>query len=42
MRTAFEEVWTFAEQRQISMRKASYMLAVQRVAQAIQQRGLFP
>lgn len=42
MRTAFEEVWALAEQKQISMRKASYMLAVNRVAVAIQQRGLFP
>ena len=42
MESAFEEVWSFAEDRETSMRSAAYMLGVQRVANAIQHRGLFP
>jgi len=39
---AFEEVWTFAEEHDMDMRSSAYSLAVDRVAYAIQQRGLFP
>lgn len=39
---AFDEVWSLAEQRRVDMRSAAYLLAVQRVAGVIQQRGLFP
>ena len=42
MQRAFEEVWSLAERRQIDMRSAAYLLAVQRVAEAISQRGIFP
>ncbi len=42
MQRAFEEVWSLAERRQIDMRSAAYLLAVQRVAEAISQRGVFP
>ena len=42
MRRAFEEVWPLAEERQLDLRSAAYLLAVERVADAIQQRGLFP
>lgn len=42
MRRAFAEVWAQAEQHNIDLRAAAYLLAVQRVAEAIQQRGLFP
>lgn len=42
MRRAFAEVWSQAEQHDLDMRTAAYMLAVHRVANAIQQRGLFP
>ena len=42
MQRAFEEVWSLAEKRQIDLRSAAYLLAVQRVAQAINQRGIFP
>jgi glutamate dehydrogenase (NAD(P)+) len=42
MRRAFAEVWTRAEERGVDMRSAAYLLAVERVADAIQQRGLFP
>lgn len=40
MRRAFEEVWTGAEQHGLDLRSAAYLLAVKRVADAIQQRGL--
>jgi len=42
MRRAFEEVWSLAERGQIDLRSAAYLLAVRRVAQAINQRGVFP
>ncbi|MDE3090242.1 MAG: Glu/Leu/Phe/Val dehydrogenase [Chloroflexota bacterium] len=42
MRRALEEVWTQSEQRGLDLRSAAYVLAVERVADAIQQRGLFP
>ncbi len=42
LRRAFEEVWAFAGRHGYDMRAAAYVLAVNRVASAIQQRGLFP
>ncbi|HEU5090346.1 MAG TPA: Glu/Leu/Phe/Val dehydrogenase [Roseiflexaceae bacterium] len=39
---AFDEVYTLAEQRQISFRLAAYLLAVQRVADANIIRGIYP
>jgi glutamate dehydrogenase (NAD(P)+) len=42
MDTAFEEVLAIAEQEQTSMRTAAYLLAVQRVADATDVRGLYP
>lgn len=42
MHRAFEEVWAQAEQRGLDLRSAAFVLAVERVANAIQQRGLFP
>ncbi len=42
MSRAFDQVWAFADQRQLDLRSAAYLLAVQRVAGVIQQRGLFP
>ncbi len=42
VRKAFEETWALREQRQTSMRMASYGLAVMRVADALTTRGLYP
>jgi glutamate dehydrogenase (NAD(P)+) len=42
MGRSFEEVWEVAQQQQIDLRSAAYLLAVQRVASAIDQRGIFP
>ena len=42
MTNAFEEVWSLAGARKIDMRSAAYLLAVQRVAAAMKQRGMFP
>ncbi len=42
LRRAFEAVWAFAGRHGYDMRAAAYVLAVNRVASAIQQRGLFP
>ncbi len=39
---AFEEVWLVANERNIDMRSAAYLLALERITNAIQQRGLFP
>jgi glutamate dehydrogenase/leucine dehydrogenase len=38
----FSEVWASSEKQQIDMRTAAYSLAVQRIAEAIQHRGIFP
>jgi len=42
MQRAFEEVWSLSETEQIDLRSAAYMLAVRRVAEAIESRGIFP
>jgi glutamate dehydrogenase (NAD(P)+) len=42
MGRAFNEVWSLAGERNLDLRTAAYHLAVQRVAEAVQQRGLFP
>jgi glutamate dehydrogenase (NAD(P)+) len=39
---AFEETWHVHKARDVSMRMASYGLAVQRVAEATLTRGLYP
>jgi glutamate dehydrogenase (NAD(P)+) len=42
MANSFEEVWQVAQQQEIDLRSAAYLLAVRRVASAIDQRGIFP
>jgi len=42
MGRAFDEVWSLSETEQIDLRSAAYMLAVRRVAEAIDSRGIFP
>ena len=42
MRRAFDEVWSLAQARRLDLRSAAYLLGVERVADAIQMRGLFP
>ena len=42
MRFAFGEVWTIAQERNVSMRDAAHLLAIGRVVEAIQTRGVFP
>lgn len=39
---SFGQVWDLCQQRQVSLRLAAYMLAMERVAGAIQMRGIFP
>ncbi len=39
---SFEEVWSLAKKEKVTMRTASYMLAVNRVAIAVRERGIFP
>jgi len=41
IRQAFQEVWSISSDRNIDLRSAAYLLAVHRVAQAIEQRGIF-
>ena len=40
--TAFHSVWAKAETLDVSLRRAAFALAVERVAEAISARGLFP
>jgi glutamate dehydrogenase (NAD(P)+) len=42
MTKAFAEVWASSEKDRIDMRTAAYSLAVQRISEAIQHRGIFP
>ena len=42
MEKAFTEVWTRSEQLDCSLRRAAFALALERVADAIEARGLFP
>jgi glutamate dehydrogenase (NAD(P)+) len=39
---AFDQVWAMAEARKVSLRMAAYLLAVQRVADANNTRGVYP
>jgi glutamate dehydrogenase (NAD(P)+) len=39
---AFDQVWAMAEARKFDLRTAAYLLAVQRVADAIETRGVYP
>jgi glutamate dehydrogenase (NAD(P)+) len=42
MTDAFTGVWARADSLQVPLRRAAYVVAVERVAEAIQARGLFP
>ncbi|HHY47721.1 MAG TPA: Glu/Leu/Phe/Val dehydrogenase [Firmicutes bacterium] len=42
MTKAFDEVWHMSQERNVDLRTAAYILAVKRVASAIEQRGIFP
>jgi len=42
MQKAFDKVYRISEERKITMRKAAYILAVERVAEATRVRGLYP
>ena len=42
MTRSFKEVWDFADVRGVPMRQAAVMLAVNKVADAIRTRGVFP
>ena len=39
---AFEKVWKISEEKNISLRNAAYMIAIERVAKTHELRGLFP
>ena len=39
---SFKEVWDFSRKQGVSLRLGAYMLAVDRVAGAVQSRGIFP
>jgi glutamate dehydrogenase (NAD(P)+) len=42
MLDAFARVWAFSQTHKVSLRRAAYALAVQRVGEAMSVRGLFP
>ncbi|MHB1134983.1 MAG: Glu/Leu/Phe/Val family dehydrogenase, partial [Chloroflexota bacterium] len=42
MRRAFDAVWDLSRERGVNLREAAYLLAVERVVKAIEQRGIFP
>ncbi|KPJ49900.1 glutamate dehydrogenase [candidate division TA06 bacterium DG_26] len=39
---SFDEVWALSQERKVDMRMAAYMIAVERVANALKVRGIFP
>lgn len=42
MQKAFDNVYRISEERKVNMRKAAYILAIERVAEATRIRGLYP
>ena len=42
MKRAFESVWSVSREKNASLRKAAYMVALERVVKAKQLRGIFP
>lgn len=42
MKTAFDSVWKIHEEKQVTIRMAAYMLALDRVVKAKKARGIFP
>jgi len=42
MMRSLNEVWDYSHEQQVPLRLGAYMLAVHRVAVAIQARGVFP
>lgn len=42
LRPAFENVWNFAKEKNVSLRVAAYALALQRLIEVYNYRGLFP
>ncbi len=42
MHDAFARVWAFSQAKKLSLRRAAYAIAVERVGEAIAVRGLFP
>jgi len=42
MKHSFDEVWQVAQDNDVNLRDAAYLLAVQKVARALEQRGIFP
>ena len=40
--SAFEEVYKISKERKVTLRIASYMIAISRIAKAIELRGIFP
>ena len=39
---SFDEVWAMSQREKVDMRTAAYLLAVDRVAQATEERGIYP
>jgi len=42
MKRAFRDVYAMAQEHNIGMRQAAYLVAVNRVAQAARARGIYP
>ena len=42
MTQAFGETWAMADELKVSLRKGAYAVAVDRVAEAMRERGIFP
>lgn len=42
MESAFHEVLEMSQHQKVNMRKAAYLLAIKRIADAMEARGIFP
>lgn len=41
MRDTFHRVWDYSRERKVPLRRGAFMLAIQRVAEALRMRGVF-
>jgi glutamate dehydrogenase (NAD(P)+) len=39
---SFHNVWEFSQEQHVPLRLGAYMLAVDKVAKAVRERGIFP
>jgi len=41
MKSNFQRVWEYSKEHNVEMRRAAFMVAIKRVADAVEMRGVF-